>query len=180
MNLISHIPAGRALNALVRLLAELAVGQGVTLPDPWPYIAEQAARAGPSELRANIAFFASSCGDRGGFWELREPNMTVGHLFRAAFENMAENYDACARRLAPDQPWSRLVFSGGLAQKIPALREIICQRFQAGYRMCPSSEDTLLGLLALALAFSRRTRTVEEAVVLLQQNYREEGGGIRL
>ena len=86
---------------------------------------------------------------------------------------MADNYYASAMRLSPKKEWRNLVFSGGLAQKIPILRELICARFQANYRMCATREDTLLGLLALALVFSGRLSTVAQAMELLEQEYQE-------
>jgi sugar (pentulose or hexulose) kinase len=178
---ITHIPAGRALTALVKLLTELAEAQGVTLADPWGYIGQAAAKVGPTRMRADLAFFTSSCGDHGAFTDVREEELTVGHLFRAAFQNMADNYYACALRIAPDQPWRNpsarlragLVFSGGLAQKFPILRELILEKFGVGYRMCPTAEDTLLGLMALALAFTGRAASVEQAAADLLENYLE-------
>jgi hypothetical protein len=74
----------------------------------------------------------------------------VGHLFRAAFERMAEMYQAAARRLAPDADWERVVFSGGLAQGMPVLREVILRHLGAEHRVCATTEDALAGLLALA------------------------------
>lgn len=56
------------------------------------------------------------------------------------------------------------------------LRQLICARFQKDYRLCPTSEDTLLGLLALALAFTGRAASVEQATILLCEAY--GGGGI--
>jgi sugar (pentulose or hexulose) kinase len=172
---ITHIPAGRSLTALVRLLSELAEAQGVALPDPWAYVAQAAAHVAPPRLRANLAFFNSSCGDHGEFTNIREEELTVGHLFRAAFENMTSNYYANALRIAPDRGWSNLVFSGGLVQKFPILREMICERFDAPYRICPTSEDTMLGLMALALAFTGRTASVRQATDGLLETYHDCG-----
>jgi sugar (pentulose or hexulose) kinase len=176
---ITHIPAGRALNALVGLLTELAGTQ--ERPDLWPYIARQAAEVGETEMRVNLAFFDSACGDRGGITQIREAELTVGHLFRAAFQNMADNYYACALQLSPEQGWRNLVFSGGLAQ-IAILRQLICERFGGGqaaqaYRLCPTTEDTLLGLLGLALAFTGRAASVEQAVALLREAHRSRDTG---
>ncbi|MCO6453257.1 MAG: hypothetical protein J5I90_20920 [Caldilineales bacterium] len=176
---ITHIPAGRALTALVRLLAELAVGQGMALPEPWSYISQMASLAGPTQMRAKLAFFNSSCGDHGEFTNIREEELTVGHLFRAAFQNMADNYYDSAQRLLAGEtdgtpPWHNLVFSGGLVQKIDTLRDLIVDRFGVGYRVCPTSEDTLLGLLALGLAFTRRTTSVAEAMGQISGVYGSE------
>lgn len=103
---------------------------------------------------------------------LREEELTVGHVFHAAFENMAENYWGFAKRLSPEQAWNGLVFSGGLVQKIDVLRRMICDRFgTANYRLSPVAEDTLLGLMALGLAFTGRTASVAEATAVLSEAY---------
>ena len=98
----------------------------------------------------------------------------MGHLFRAAFQNMADNYYACALQLSPEQAWDNLVLSGGLAQ-VRLLCQLIADRFQKGYRLCPTSEDTLLGLLALALAFTGRAASVKEATTMLLEAHGGKG-----
>jgi sugar (pentulose or hexulose) kinase len=172
---ITHIPAGRSLSALVRLLSELAEAQGLSLADPWPTIAHKAAEAGATDLRVDLAFYDSACGDQGAITGIREAELTVGHLFRAAFEGMADNYYTCATRLSPDQAWERLVFSGGLARN-ELLRQLVSERFQVGYRLCPTTEDTLHGLLALALAFTGRASSVKEATDLLREAHSSKSG----
>ncbi len=165
---LMNIPAGRALNLLVKLLSELAESQGLTLNDPWPYILQQAERVQSSEIRVDLAFFKSSCGDRGHITNIHESEMTIGHLFRAAFESMADSYYVCAQRLSPEREWHNVVLSGGLAHKSPLLRRLIQERFQVPCRLCPETEDTLLGLLALGLAFSGRAASVNDAITLLK------------
>lgn len=174
LNTVSGIPAGRALNRLVDLLTELARGQGVKLDDPWGYIGEATAGVTANDLGVDLSFFDSVGGSRGSITNIREENLTVGHLFHAAFASMAKNYDAAAQRLAPDLPWRELVFSGGLAQKMAVLRGLIQRQFQLPYRLSPSSEDTLLGLLALGLVASGRVRTVAEATKELRLRYNEQ------
>ena len=168
---ITHIPGGRALNALVRLLSELAEAQGLKLRDPWDYILQQADHAGTSDLRVDPAFYFSAMGERGSITNAREENLDVGHLFRAAFEGMADNYARCARLVCPAGDWQRLVFSGGVALKTPLLRQLICERLGKEDRLAPSEEDTLLGLLVLGLAFSGRADSVAVAMSFVKQNY---------
>ena len=62
------------------------------------------------------------------------------------------------------------MLSGGLAQ-IDILRQLISERFQSDYRLCPTTEDALVGLLALALAFTGRAASVEQAMALLLEAY---------
>jgi len=160
---ITHIPAGRSLDLLMHLLTELARAEGVELRDPWGYAARQAEIIEETDLRANLAFFLGPCGDRGEIANIGDENLTVGHIFRAAFQNMAENYHGCALQLSPGREWGSLVFSGGLAQKMGQLRGLIARKFQAEYRLTASSEDALLGLLALGMLFTGRATTMDEA-----------------
>ncbi|MDQ3249676.1 MAG: hypothetical protein M3Q45_10790, partial [Chloroflexota bacterium] len=171
LNTVTGVPAGRALNHLVNLLTEVAHAQGVTLADPWSYLAEATAQVEETDLAVNLAFFDSASGRQGGISNIREANLTAGHLFRAAFQNMADNYRASALRLSPQQAWRRLVFSGGLAQKMAVLRTIIQRQFSVEERLCATTEDALLGLLALALVASGRMSSVQAAITELAQHY---------
>jgi sugar (pentulose or hexulose) kinase len=171
---VTTIPAGRALNALVTLFSELATAQGVTLADSWGYIAQAAAAVPLPRLHANLAFYASAAGDRGAFTGLQEDELTIGHVFRAAFQNMTDNYHTFACRLSPEQAWSKIVFSGGLVQKMDVLRQMICDRFAVPHRLSPAQEDTLLGLMALGLTFTGRTASMNEATTVLTHAYSVE------
>jgi len=82
-------------------------------------------------------------------------------------EGMAENYAQCALRVCPSCDWRRLLFSGGVALKTPLLRRLICDRLGSEHRLAPTDEDTLLGLLALALACSGRAESVLGAMASL-------------
>ncbi|HEX2987985.1 MAG TPA: FGGY family carbohydrate kinase [Chloroflexota bacterium] len=171
---ITHIPGGRSMDQIMRLLCELAQAEGLQLRDPWGYAAHQAELLEQTDLKVNLSFFLSSCGDRGEISNIGEENLTVGHIFRAAYQNMADNYADCALRLSPDREWDSLVFSGGLAQKMGQLRRLIAEKFQTGYRMTASSEDALLGLLALGLLFTGQARTLEEAGRLIPEEHIQE------
>jgi sugar (pentulose or hexulose) kinase len=171
---ITHIPAGRALNALVRLLTELATAQGIRLNDPWDYIHAESARADGGGLRVDPAFYPSNMGSRGAVLHLREENMTIGHLFHAMFAGMAQNYATCADRIAPRRDWSRVVFSGGVALKNALLRQLVCERLGQQHRLAPSDEDTLFGLLVLSLAFTGRTASVRDAIALVRDEHQSQ------
>jgi sugar (pentulose or hexulose) kinase len=169
-NTITHLPAGRSLNVLIDLLTEITQKQGVVKVDPWSYIAEAAAAVKHTDLQVNLNFYPGPRGDRGSIANISEKTLNVGTLFRAAFENMAENYYASALRIWPDRSWRRIVFSGGLALKLPLLRQIIQEKFQAEARVTPMTEDTMCGLLLLARAFSGETSSVERAAAEFRQH----------
>ena len=168
---ITRIPAGRALNALVGLLTELAEADGHTVRDPWATIAAAVEATPQTDLRMDVSFFASPVGERGEMANLSEENLHVGHLFRAGFQSMARNYETCAARLTPPEPWKRLVFSGGLAQRFGPLRDEIAARLGIPYRLCPTSEDTLLGLLALGRVAAGSAPDVATSVAQLSREF---------
>lgn len=163
---VTHIPGGRALAALVRLLEEFARAQGVALRDPWPYILAEAERADDDGLDVDPAFYYSAMGDRGAIRNVREASLDVGHLFRAAFAGMADNYARCALRIAPARDWRRIVYSGGVALKTPLLRRMVCARLGEAHRLA-AEEDTLQGLLVLAHA-GRTGGRVADAIAALR------------
>lgn len=179
LNTITHLPAGRSLNALVDLLTELqrpraeclepraeerAIPPSVSPPvdrpstinsqpsSAWPYIARAAAQSpdGAGGLRLSLSFFDGPLGREGQLTGITTENLTIGNLFRAAFESMAETYDRLARILWPSCDWQRVVLSGGLTQSVPILRELIERRFPGKVVESTATEETLLGLLEVA------------------------------
>ncbi len=167
LNTFSYPPGGRSLNVIVGLLGELAAAQGVELRDPWVSIAQAVGKVIETDLEVNLNFFPNPRGDRGRISNIRGENLTLGHLFRAAFNNMADSFYDCALRLWPERSWKNLVFSGGLACKLEALRQSVQNRFLTDYRLAPFAEDTLHGLLILASVFSGRAQSVAEATISL-------------
>ena len=166
LSTISGIPAGRALNVLVGLLGELAVARGVPVAESWPYLLQAAEAAPDSELSVQLGFFGGAEGDVGAIEGIREGNLTAGGLLRASLRQMAASYSQAALRLAPDRPWRQIVFSGGLAHQSRLLRDLIAARLNTPCRLAPA-EDTLSGLLALALVCAGRAASVTEAAALL-------------
>jgi len=148
---VTHIPGGRALGPLIRLLTEIG---GAPEEDAWRYIESAIASVPSTDLRASIAFFPGPCG-YGGFLEnLHDGNLAIGHVFRAVFESMARNYAACARRIDPLGEAVAVVFSGGVARRIPLLRDLTAAELNLPPRLSPSAEETLSGLMNLACDFN--------------------------
>ena len=165
---IVSVPAGRSLQLLVDLLSEMA-DRGRSEQDPWDYISDAVESVGESDLEVDLSFFASLTGDRGRIANIHEGNLSVGHLFAAAFRSMAANYARCAALLSPDRDWDGVAFSGGLALRFPRLRQdILAALGDPPCRISTSEEDTLRGLLALALVCDGRAQTVAEASRMLE------------
>lgn len=157
---ITHLPAGRAINALISLLTELAERP---VADPWERIAAAVEFNDGPDMTADVSFFPCATGHEGSLLHLTEENLHIGPLFRAVFEALSDNYAQAARRLAPEQNWSRVVFSGGLACRLAALRKAILRRVGAAHRMAIHEEDALVGLLTLARSFTSGRPVLESA-----------------
>lgn len=153
LDTITHLPAGRSLNVLVDLLTELATAEGLSVSRAWDTIVRKAAEVDATNLEVDLAFFAGPLGSTGSIRAITTENLTVGHLFHAAFRSMADNYAQCAERLDHHRVWKSLVLSGGLAQSIPQLRRMIQDRFHMPLRET-DGDETMLGLLDIARATS--------------------------
>ncbi|MFN7734662.1 MAG: sedoheptulokinase [Pirellula sp.] len=149
LNTVTHLPAGRSLNALMQLLTELSEAESVPLERPWKTVQEKMESVAETDLQANIAYFASPVGKSGTLENMTTENLSVGHLFLAACVSMANNYETAAKRLSSRQDWSQLALSGGLAQSLPRLVSLIQSRFKKPIRES-IGEETLLGMLQLA------------------------------
>jgi len=167
LNTFTNMPGGRSLNLLVDLLSELA-GGSADLQDSWAFIAKSAKQVGATDLKVDLSFFPKQDEEQGMISNIRENNFSVGHLFRAAFNDMADKYYAHAVRLWPEKLWKNIVFSGGVACRLEVLREIIEKRFETGGRLAPLEEDTLFGLLILALVYSGEFDSVRQAALELR------------
>jgi hypothetical protein len=76
---------------------------------------------------------------------------------------MAREYARAVQRLSPRREWDRVIFSGGLAQRWPRLRqETLAALGTEAFRVSTTEEETLRGLLVLALVCDGRAGSVQE------------------
>lgn len=150
LNTITHIPAGRSLTVLEALLTELSRLAGVKIENSWQLIQQAAQSSTGQGLSCDLSFFASAMGCDGRISGITTENLTVGNLFDAAFEFMADSYLTCSRRLSPEPTWNQIAISGGLVQSFASLRKKIESRFPFPIRDVAEQEETLIGLIRAA------------------------------
>lgn len=163
-NLLSHLPAGRSLNVLVNFLTELGRLSGDNVSEPWRWIDAEVRSIQQSNLTVDLGFYPGPCGDNGGIFNIRENNLTVGTVFRAAFDNMAANYLAAGSRIWPEHSWQGVILSGGLANKLPSLFAIIETQFGTSLKLCRCPEEALCGLLLVAMTVTGRCKNMTHAM----------------
>lgn len=148
---ITHIPAGRALNMLIRMFTEFPTPR-VNNDEIWEYIQNEVGRKRSTDLKVSVSYYGGPLGSAGYIGNMNETNMTLGDVFWAAFHGMAQNYYDCACRLSPDKNWDEIVFSGGLVSKTPTLQRLILEKFSnIPFQINELKEDALTGLLLLAM-----------------------------
>jgi sugar (pentulose or hexulose) kinase len=148
LDTVTHLPAGRSLNVLIDLLAELASVQGMVLGNPWDAINALVDDVDDTDLTVDLSFFRGPLGDRGRIENISTNNLSAGTLFYAAFRAMVDNYGQIAQRFS-SADWKEVVLSGGLTQKVPRLRSLLKEHFAVPMRES-AGEETLAGLLDIA------------------------------
>ncbi len=167
---ITNIPAGRALSAMMKLLTEISGTEPSDMKRAWDYFFEQAETTAGTDVAVNLAFFPGAISGPGSLSNLREDNLTVGHIARACLEQMADYYNLLAGQLAPARDWSSLVFSGGIAQQSRLLKQLISSRLEAVARAVNSSEDSLFGMMVLGRVIAGLNSNVAEATAYVAAN----------
>lgn len=148
LSTVTHIPAGRSLNVLMRLVGELT---NKSADELWKEIEFACERQPPTELRTALSFFSSAQGSEGSIRNIRENEFNVGSLFNSAVLAMAENYDQFSRLISGWSIPKNIVLSGGLVSRFKPLNRAIADKFRTSkIREVPSEDSSILGLLRLA------------------------------
>ncbi|HAN99874.1 MAG TPA: hypothetical protein DCQ98_21700 [Planctomycetaceae bacterium] len=145
---ITHLPAGRALQGLVDLFAELTRCETRESFDPWREIERLSREATPRGIEVDLTLHDGPTGHTGSIVGLTLENLSIGSIFAAAFDDMAARYERCALRLDPSRSWSRTVLSGGLPRRLTALRQAIERRLADRPLRAPESAEAALEGLA--------------------------------
>jgi sugar (pentulose or hexulose) kinase len=143
---ITHIPAGRALNRLVRLFSEL--NPALELEQAWEDIAAKIDGCDClTDLpEVDLSFFPSAFGQMGSISRLDESNLTVGSLMRGALVSLVRMHLLGLERLALGHiPIHEYLGAGGILRKSKFLRSQFRKELGKDLVMPESGEDALQG-----------------------------------
>ena len=147
---IPHIPCGRALNVYLRFFRDALKIFDVTRSDDeiWRALSTAAATSDGSDLKCDLSFFDNAASDHrvGSIENIGEYSLTVGGLMRAVFDRLSDNFNRAAEVLIDEhRPITKIVFSGGVARRIKAVRDRILES-HAPITHTVASNETLKGL----------------------------------
>lgn len=139
---VTHLPAGRALTTVIRLLNHGEVSESAWKWAADAYIPDQA------DLNVNLprwdmSFFSPD----GGSLCVLTGETTADECMTAAINHVAEGFVAAAHRLGPSES---LIFSGGLAKKLKPLRHAIAGALNLPTEVHEGDDAALDGLAQLA------------------------------
>ena len=168
---ITHLPAGRALNAYIGFLDEIAGGQA----DFWTMLDElNVDDVLKADMDFNLSIFPGARHYRkgGGIACIREGNFTLHNYLASLLRSFAAQYREIVDIFDPDRHLCRCLLSGGIARNLPLLRDLIAR--ETGYQTLPATDldESFLGLRTLALVADGRATTCQEALKIFARECR--------
>lgn len=147
MATITHIPAGRALAAYLNLFKQCGSGASPLWSAIEQLSAEEIIAA---TMAVDLAIFKSAWRYRGGvsISGITEANITTAGFLAGLVKGLAVQYPAAMQYIDPERRTSRLILSGGVPRRIPALAKVLAELCQMEV-VLSDEEETLAGLKKL-------------------------------
>lgn len=148
---IPHLPSGRALNVYIRFIKDSlrAMGEVKSDEEIWSAVIAEEKKCSETSLQVDLSFFQTPMTDHqeGNISNISEYGLTLGALMHAVFQQMVVNYMWAAEKMAPIRSAiKRIVFSGGVARRIDAIREGVLANYDENVPVIVASDETLVGL----------------------------------
>jgi len=147
LHTVTHIPAGRALRAYLKLFSELGV-------DCWGrlgrYSHEQIMN---STLDIDFAIFESAAGfaNGGSIAGIKENNFNVDNILASLAKHLARQYVQYINKIDCNNDLQWVILSGGIPRNIPAMSTLITAYVRKSCIIhCSEIDETLHGLSKIA------------------------------
>lgn len=152
---VPHLPSGRAMNVFIRFVQDILSNFGVESDDStiWDVVLKSVQSLEDTPLCCDLSFFENPLTDHtnGSISNITEYGFDMGSLFGAVFKQMANNFIKAAEQIEPDKSnVLRIVFSGGVAKRIPLIRGKIENYYDGVQVVTAVNDETLFGLYRYA------------------------------
>jgi len=153
LHTITHIPAGRAMNTLIKPFQDMGI-------DCWAKMRDfSVATVADSDLEVDFAVFESATGyaDGGSIKGIKENNFNIDNILASFVRQMCLQYVRYIKKFDcnPDLKW--VILSGGIPKSIPALPSLVTIYTE---KSCITSfsdiDETLYGLSKIARLYANR------------------------
>lgn len=148
---LPHLPSGRALNVYIRFFSDILQSFQVDVSNDtiWKVLLEEEGKSRKTEMICDLSFYENAVTESktGSIHGIGEYSLTMGNLMYAVFEQMEKNFIWAADIIEEDaSKVKKIVFSGGVANKISRLRENLLKHYQENSKVVIASNETFLGL----------------------------------
>lgn len=148
---IPYLPSGRALNVYIRFFQDILCRfrADVTEDEIWAVLLKAEQEGKETGLSCDLSFYenAATNSRQGSITHIEEYSLTLGNVMRTVFRQMSENFIRAADIVENNTSRvDRVIFSGGVARKIPKIREYISEHYRAGISTQTVSDETFFGL----------------------------------
>lgn len=127
---ITHIPSGRAMNALLALLFE---GEAQSVSAGWAWIAANTRNlleVPPASVNASPSFFPSVAGECGALTNLSEENMTRANVIASCASSIVDLFYEYSHLIGGGHALNDVIVTGGLGTRSGLFRSLLRQRFE--------------------------------------------------
>ncbi len=159
---ITHIPGGRALSTYVNFLQQSAAPDN----DIWLDLSSITADdIGKSNLVFELGIFPGSRGytDGGSIRYIKEGEFHTANYLGSLLRSFAEQYMKIIQYFGPDTAKKKLIFSGGIARRLPSFVEFIQERTNYLVVGATDLDESLIGLRLIALLATGRAKDLKAA-----------------
>lgn len=174
LNTITHLPAGRALNVVIDLVKGIQkkVFESNKKIDIWAKLNKLIENKQDSDHMVNrISYYQNNASPykSGLIDKISEHNLSIENIFFSALENMVTNYHQAYLKLHVPKKHVDIICSGGLIRRSKKLLELIRTKFDNKIGLALYEEETLTGLLTLAIFCHKKLKTVKSATDILRK-----------
>ena len=172
---VSQLPGGRNIDVLINLCHELAckvTKSSVDVGQIWDVVKNETLSTDSRGLKINANFFNNLNEQPGSIGQINSGNLTVGTLFSALYEDIAESYVRAAGKLFNNTgSIKRIVYSGGVSNRIAAVRYAIEKRFGVDNSSLSMEDEVFIGFYLLALKLENPDYDFMQCGEYLKNNY---------
>ena len=153
---VTHIPSGRAMNALLALLFEGEV-QSVSAGWAWINANTRNLLEGTSgAVNASPSFFPSVAGECGALTNLSERNMTRANVIAACASSIVDLFYEYSHLIGGGHDFNDVIVTGGLGTRSDLFRSLLRQRFDGQTLDFVDEEDSaVLGAARFAWGYTQ-------------------------
>lgn len=148
---LPHLPSGRSINVYFRFIKDIFSTFNITVDDSdiWKQLIKADYGVNEKlEMICDMSFFENPLTETqmGSIEKIGEYDLTLDNLMYSVLNQLGNNFIIAANIIDSEQTSTTLLFSGGIANKIEAIRTKIINNYKESVTVEIASAETMIGL----------------------------------